>query len=70
MEGVADSSRHSTPHHPGAEERGGLVVIPLLLKHIVEKQHAGPWQEDEKISMTAGSNHPLTIWKLVALKPP
>lgn len=66
MEGAADS-RHSKPHHPGAEERGGLVVIPLLLKHIEEKQHVGLWQEEEIISMTAGSNLPLTIWKLVPL---
>lgn len=64
---MADSGRHSTLHHPGAAERGGLAVIPLLLKHIEEKQHAGLWQEEEKISMTAGSDLPLAIWKLAPL---
>lgn len=59
--------RHSTSHHPGAEERGRLAVIPLLLKHIEEKQHTGIRQEEEEISMTAGSNLLFTIWKLVPL---
>lgn len=45
---MADSYRHSTPHHLGAEKRGGLAVIPLLLKHIEEKHHAGLWQEEEQ----------------------
>lgn len=66
MEGASDS-RHSKPHDPGAEESGGLAVIPLLLKHIEEKQYVSLWQEEEIISMTAGSNLPLTIWKLVPL---
>lgn len=57
------------PHHTTQGGRGeeGFAVIPLLLKHIEEKQHAGLWQEEEKISMTAWSNLPLTIWKLVPL---
>ena len=56
VEGVTDSCRHSTPHHSGAEERRRLPVIPLLLKHIEEKQHAGSWHEEDKISMTAASS--------------
>lgn len=67
-QGVADSSTqqqtfHNTPPR-GTGRRGELAVILLLLKHIEEKQHIGLWQEEQKISMTAGSNTPLTIWKL------
>lgn len=63
---AAHSSRHSIPRHPGSKlgRGGGVEIILLLLKHIEEKQHIGLWQEEEKISMTAGSNAPLTIWKL------
>lgn len=68
VERVADSSRHSTSQNPGAEERGGLAVIPILLNILRKKQHThiGTWKQEEKISMTVRSSV-LTIWKPVPL---
>lgn len=58
---MADNSRHSTTHHPGAQKRGGVAVILLLLKCIQEKQHFGLRQEVEKIGVTARSKIPLSL---------
>lgn len=70
VEWVTDSCRHSTPHHSGAEERRRLSVIPLLLKHIEAKQHAGSWHEEDKISMTAVSSLPLHYLEACSAKLP
>ncbi len=58
IEGVADSSRHSTAHHPGAEERGGLAVIPLLLKTF--------WRKTTCWSMAGGGENQHDSW----IRPP
>ncbi len=56
---------HTTPPRGRGESRA--CSNSTFIKTYWRKQHAGLWQEEEKISMTAGFNLPLTMWRLVPL---